>query len=105
MKKIKLKFLFLLFTFSVNVYSQTSFLSGNELHNQINSQNQSMKSIALGYITGVVDSKFPNCVLQNVTTGQIRDSVKKYLEDNPNQRQYSASSIVENVMKRDYGCR
>ena len=91
-------------TFSTTIFSVT-FMSGNELHQYMNSDSITKNSIGLGYIEGVVDTKFPNCFLKGVTLGQLEDSVKLFLQNNPEIRQYTASGLVEKVVREKYGCK
>ena len=101
------KFFFLIaLLFSLNGYASTfMYQNGNELLKKINSSNVSEKLLGTGYIIGVIDAKLFKCDWTNIQLEQLVDSVKKYLENNPNLRHFNAASIVENVLRKDYNCR
>lgn len=102
MKKILFCFLFV---FTNLAYSTSAFQTGNDLYSKLNSNAIHENTYAWGYILGVADSRFSKCKLPNITGKQVVDSVKKFLDENPNQRQHTASSIVELVITKDYGCK
>jgi hypothetical protein len=65
----------------------------------------------VGYILGVVDlmstddiftSRF--CLPTHTTSGQITDTVRRYLRDNPDTLQYSAASDVAVAIFKAYPC-
>jgi len=89
-----------------------SFKSGNELYITCKSDNDFAKGICTGYIIGAVDvliapiyglsknrlmivHKARICLRDGVTVGQATDVVIRWLDDNPAQRDASASSLVE----------
>lgn len=61
-----------------------------------------MTAFCSGYIDGAFDdfmltrqaAKKPDCTPPNVTSGQVKDIVVKYLHDNPDIRNMSASLLV-----------
>ena len=53
----------------------------------------------------VADAAFSDCNLTKVTGGQLSDTVKIYLKNNPEVRQYGASSLVEKIVKEKYNCK
>jgi hypothetical protein len=64
------------------------------------------KAYSMGYVTGVVDSRYHNCnLLKQVQISQLVDSVKLFLVQNPEKRQYSAASIIEYVIQDKFGCK
>ncbi len=93
-----------LFVFSNFVFS-SAYVNGNEIYSKLNSNVIADNTFAWGYIMAVADSRFVNCKMTYITARQIVDSVKKFLDENPNQRQYTASSIVEFVIMKDYNCK
>ena len=104
------KFLFI-FSFLLSINCFASFVDGNELHKKINSNESIEKFYAYGYILGITDSfievcskKSKNNTLYNIQAGQLFDSVKIYLANNPNIRNFSAKSIILDVLKKDYNC-
>jgi hypothetical protein len=82
------------------------FTSGNDLLSDMNGVNVN-KSMALGYVIGVVDAlnKIVICPPLNVTAGQVSDIIKKHLEDNPDIRHYSADSIIANKLASVWPCK
>jgi hypothetical protein len=95
----KLFFIFLLIL-SMNIFA--AYVDGNELYRRMNSSSMVDIGNGMGYVVGVVDSKFTHCNWSNIRVQQLNDSVKLYLANNPNQRQLSGAVIVENVIKKDY---
>jgi hypothetical protein len=95
----KLFFIFLLML-SMNIFA--AYVDGNELYRRMNSSSMVDIGNGMGYVVGVVDSKFTHCNWSNIRVQQLNDSVKLYLANNPNQRQLSGAVIVENVIKKDY---
>lgn len=93
---------------TMNASAAGGFLDGNKLYEyaksyqRLDSSSGSTSdlpnaSFFLGYITASSDT-FNNaeqiCVPPNVSTSQLADVVYQYLRDNPDQRQYTASSNV-----------
>ena len=95
----KLFFIFLLML-SMNIFA--AYVDGNELYRRMNSSSMVDIGNGMGYVVGVVDSKFTHCNWSNIRVQQLNDSVKLYLANNPNQGQLSGAVIVENVIKKDY---
>jgi PBP1b-binding outer membrane lipoprotein LpoB len=85
--------------------SRTYFYDGNKLHERLTSSNSLENALATGYILGVADAAFSDCNLTKVTGGQLSDTVKIYLKNNPEVRQYGASSLVEKIVKEKYNCK
>lgn len=86
-----------------------AFLNGNKLFEygktyhrvDVNSvgtpQENADASFYLGYVTAISDALNSNdllCLPKNVSGGQPADIVYQYLENNPAERQYTASSNV-----------
>ena len=94
MKKIVFLFLILM-NHHINAGTGKSFATGNDLYSYF-SENPLWAS---GYIGGAVDvlSASPVkmiCIPDGVNLGQLRDIVKKYLESNPQNRHYTADSVI-----------
>lgn len=105
------QFHFFIFLFLLSFNCFASFVDGNELHQKISSKDFDDRKFAYGYIFGIYDSfsdicekKSKNHTLTNLQAGQLFDSVKIYLANNPNKRNFSAKSIVLDVLKKDYNC-
>lgn len=84
-----------------------NYLSGNKLKEHCVSETFVNTGMCLGYIAGVVDSynNFVFCIPSEVTMGQMRDIVKKYMHENPAKLHESAADIVASAMKKDFSCK
>jgi hypothetical protein len=84
-----------------------NYLSGNELKARCVSDNYVNSGMCMGYITGVVDSynNFVFCIPTGVTIGQMKDILKKYMDENPAKLHESAVDIVASAMKKDFSCK
>lgn len=82
------------------------FYDGNDLLRRLNSDDEVLQMVALGYVTGVSDANKgrTHCMPNNVTTGQLRDMVRNYLNNNPAERHFSAHSIVRAVLASVFPC-
>jgi hypothetical protein len=97
------QFLFIFsFLLSFNCFANEGlgFYSGNEIHRRLTSSVLQDQAFASGYIMGAVDGfidtlKKDKCNTKGVQAQQIIDTVKIYLAENPNIRQYTAQSSVE----------
>lgn len=87
-----------------------SFYSGNDLHELcVNNGDE-----AAGYIVGVSDVlakpivrdelEIRVCVPSQATVGQLRDLVCKHLRDMPEDRHFSAQSLVTTALLAAYPC-
>ena len=99
------KILFLIFLGFSQISSAGRYESGNSLYERMTNPRIGDQVYAKGYLIGVVDAEYDNCNLGGVTDTQIFDSVKQYLSNYPERRQYKASEIVKSVMKNSYGCK
>ena len=90
------------------------YVSGNELYQQLSRwqktstgtgsvQDMVPGSIGIGYVIGVVDS-FENCIPQHVSRGQVIDIAFRYLDAHPEERQFSASSVVKVAVAEKFPC-
>ena len=87
--------------------AHADFQSGNEILNNINSDNYYSKGNAMGYIMGVVDaySGIYICPPATITGGQIQDIVKSYLVQTPATRHTGASVLVYSAMVEFFPCK
>ncbi len=100
------KLIFLTFVlFSASV--KADFYTGNKLKTLCNSQNYVESSVCMGYVNGVTDSfsGYLICLPPDVTTGQLVDMVKKYMNDNPAKLHEPSTSIVIDAIKKDFPCK
>lgn len=91
---------------SPGVAQETDSSSGNWLYAKCTSRSSNLLDFGecLGMIQGVLDGvtadhmiagrPVPFCIRANVTKGQLRDVVIKFMEDDPSIRDQSAAAIV-----------
>jgi hypothetical protein len=85
-------------------FSTIIFETGNDLIEQC-SQNQ---AFCLGYVAGVADALSASgaiCAPKPVTVGQDVAIVMKYLNDHPERRRYSASSLAAVALGEQFACK
>lgn len=87
-------------------HAHAFFYDGNDLLRRLNSDDEVVQMVALGYVAGVSDANKgrTHCMPNNVTTGQLRDMVRNYLNNNPAERHYTAHSIVREVLASVFPC-
>jgi hypothetical protein len=85
---------------------QLHFASGNKLLNDMNSSSVSDRMYALGYVAGAADTMngIVFCLPPSVTVGQVNDMVKNYLTNAPQDRHFSADSIIAKVFGAAFPC-
>ena len=86
--------------------AHADFKDGNKLLADMNDSSYVSSGIVLGYLMGIVDTLggTTHCAPESVTAGQVRDMVKKYLDNNPSVRHFPASMIVGHVLKSTWPC-
>ena len=89
------------------VMAHAQFLTGNDLFERMNSDNIAGKSIALGYVGGVLDVHLDVniCPPQSVQLGQALDVAKKWLSSNPDKRHLPAAMIVYHSLRSVWPCK
>ncbi len=86
------------------------FQDGNRLYAAITSPSDLKVVYSIGYLSGVVDSGknglngFKYCVPEAVTTRQISDVVKKWLEDHPATRHHAAPGLIAAALEASFPC-
>ena len=85
--------------------AHAEFKDGNALLNDMNGSHGKQMN-ALGYVSGVADAlmDITFCPPSNVTTGQIYDMVKIYLDAYPATRHMTGDSIVNRVLSTAWPC-
>lgn len=94
------------------------FLTGNDLHEYC--QDRAYGVACIYYVQGIIDggvhlnrvgknqliiiSGFRHCSSDNVTGGQLRDVVKRYLEEHPERRHWAAANIVGEALEEAFPC-
>jgi hypothetical protein len=88
------------------VVSNAEFLTGNHLLSRMQSESAVDKAIATGYVMGVFDNgqNASHCASSNVSSGQARDVVKKFLEENPSVRDYTADILTVVALSKAWPC-
>lgn len=91
---------------SAAVGARAEFFTGNDLLDKFRSEALASKGVGLGYVMGVHDALHgvTICTPDHVTSGQLRDMVRNYLDNTPAIRHLSADSIVADVLKRAFPC-
>ena len=100
----------LLFVFLISLTSishSSGFKSGNDLYEYLRSKDTDTSKyiLGMGYILGVMDTRFDKCNLGNIQGSQIFDTVLMYLTNHPESRQYTGSSLVEISIKEKFKCK
>jgi hypothetical protein len=70
------------------------------------------RGVFVGYVVGVADrlgagkvNGYNACIQsENVSTGQLKDIVKRYLNDHPQSLQYIGSSLVAAALSESFPC-
>ena len=92
--------------------ARAAVYSGNTLLDRCNDNENVSWGACLGYITAVSDvlnggdviAGWKACNPKNVTPGQARDIVVRWLEENPKERHYSANSLVAIALSEAFPC-
>lgn len=89
------------------VVAHAQFFSGNDLHERMNNDTPVARSIALGYVGGVLDSHIGSdiCPPQQVQLGQAVDVVRRWLAANPDKRHLSAAVITFHALRLSWPCK
>lgn len=87
--------------------AQADFFDGNKLHKELQDSNGYGFFTGIGYVQGVIDahSGIFFCPPSTVTAGQVRDMVKKQLEDNPQIRHFAAERIIRDQLEKIWPCK
>jgi hypothetical protein len=88
------------------LFANAEFYSGNTLLEKINSPNEVVQGVALGYITGVHDALagITVCAPETITTGQIVKIMKQWFTNNPSLLHHSADRAVLAALKTLWPC-
>lgn len=86
--------------------AHAEFRTGNKLLDEMNSEVNFSKGLALGYIMGVTDAGngTNHCPPSTVTAGQLQDMVKNMLDGTPAIRHMPADAIVYYVLNKAWPC-
>jgi len=79
-------------------------VTGNELLEWCSERGDRVEeAFCLGYVVGIRDI-LPACVPQTVTNGQLTDIVRKYLEENPVNREGPSALLILKAVQNAYHC-
>lgn len=97
----------LLLVLCLSVPAHAGFMTGNTLLSSMRSDELFKRAYAIGFILGVHDVYEDEviCSGANVTGGQLRDIVRKFLEENPNERDMPAHLLVMISLGKAFPCR
>jgi len=86
--------------------ARAEFFTGNDLATLLNSQSNSDRIQALGFIQGVFDVyvHVTICPPANVTAGQLNDMIRNYLNNNPAIRHHTAERLINQALKQVWPC-
>ena len=86
---------------------KAEFYSGNELYEHCTSPGQGW-SLCMGFVAGVFDTMRPlytcKVKIDQVTLGQSKDIVLRYMTQNPQNRHATAASIVRTAITQAFSC-
>ena len=94
--------------------AEAIYLNGNQLQKICQAKDETTsKDVCLGYINGVADvlrgkdevAGARACIPTNVTTGQARDIVTRWLTANPEDCHCNASTLVAEALEVAFPCR
>ena len=90
---------------------EDAFLSGNNLHSYCSSYVSEQRGICKGYILGVADAlvgqklgPWQACFPPTVTSQQVRDVVKRWLDRYPEKRHFNAKGLVAQALSEVFPC-
>lgn len=87
--------------------SHAQWTNGNNLHEQLSSdENSLMRALGIGYVIGVAESwdGIVFCTPGNSTPRQLSDTVKVYLANNPSQRHKPGRELVNSALRSAFPC-
>lgn len=87
--------------------AQAEFMTGNELLQYADSNDDMKWGIAMGYVLGAADSSMgdTHCTPENVTAGQVMQIVVDKLRENPKHRHHSADIFVSAALATTWPCK
>lgn len=99
----------LLLLLSVCPAKALDMLSGNQLHEWCASPHTPLRTVAMAYITGVIQHELRQpkpmvCLPSGVTGQQLRDTVCKWIAESPETRHLAAPDLVEASVFTVWAC-
>ena len=105
MKHIAISLAVLMLMWGSDAKAKERFLtSGIDLFSDCTGNSEVRKIYCVGYIIGVIDASNSVCVT-NVNRVQLRDIVIKYLTENPQERHFTARSLIEVSLVPVFPCK
>lgn len=92
---------------SIPMLSHAGFKTGNDIYKDLMDTDSVVAQMyVLGFIAGVHDSFSGDsiCTNTNVTAGQLRDIVKKYLQERPEMRDLGGAILVLIALAQAFPC-
>jgi hypothetical protein len=91
---------------SGNILAQGIFKTGNSLLADLRNTDSIDRMIGMGYVLAVHDasSGISVCSPKGITTGQVMEVVKKYLEDNPAHLHRDADVLALKALQVSWPC-
>ncbi len=82
------------------------FYTGNELLQRLQSDSNSEKAVARGFVGGVSDAwdRILFCPPEGATVGQARDIALRHLLINPARRHHAAAGLVADALMEAWPC-
>lgn len=91
---------------TISMEAPGGFIDGNKLHGYANSDDPIHLSIFFGYVIGVVDAHWDMlCIPIDASSAQVKDVAKVYLENHPEERHFTAESIVVKAISEAFPCK
>lgn len=103
--------LFCLALFSAVPFNvEAAYLSGNKLKAHLDDSSYYDQAFAMAYIVGATDVLEDEdykyvCIADGVTQGQLKDVVKKYLDENPESLHQEAYVLVYLALSKVWPCK
>jgi hypothetical protein len=88
--------------------AMANFETGNSLYADLTSHELVHRMVGLGYVKGIFDAHLGSsiCISDsgNINAGQVSDIVLRYLQNNPEYRNYSANFLIVSVLSQVWPC-
>lgn len=101
--------LYLVLFSAVSFNVEAAYQSGNKLKADLkNDSGTHNEMFAMGYIVGateVLEDYKDVCIADGVTQGQLKDVVKKYLDENPESLHEAAYVLVYSALRKVWPCK
>ena len=89
---------------------RAGFYTGNDMHEKCSGSDYG-RTFCMAYSIAVADlmeteavADWTACMSENVTAGQIRDIVTRWLANHPQDRHYTAPSLIAQALSEAFPC-